>query len=346
MRLAKKHPQGVPPGNPSLTDTRPGVVQTHALHPPVAYEYNGPDASMPFYPIAPAVEDPYHQALAPSYGYDNIRHEEHPQQHSLHPPPAKPVERNAPRPSKSSSSEASGPKPKLPHGLTVHELKEMTKARLRAEASEKRTSPETLVPSVVRASPEYRDAHAPSPTLMASPPPYRNTRSPYPEARSPLPAPCYPMENVSHDSRNEWESGSVSTQTSDYVAPELAFASFNEDYHRAASFPNPPPRDIASPSQFAPSPGQFVPNRRRAATLSPRVGLSHLHEDRPFAPVGLPSYPRPVVTMGTASEDNRSRTLSAVSLPAMSHTAEEFAEPPRLHGSRMVLVPNCWTANA
>jgi hypothetical protein len=295
-------------------------------------------------------------------------------------------QRSAPRPSKSSSSIASDTKPKLPHGLTVHELKEMTKARLHAEATETRDilSPEPLgsVPSIVRPSPDFRDTHVASPTMLAPimPPPNfgHNLRSPYQgerNTRSPY------QESWSHDSRNDlWENGSVSTQTSDYIGSEQAFgvASLNDNesgFNRARSFSANsgiglppefgPSRDFASPAMgqsqstsYLDTGSCFVPNRRRAATLSPRVGLSHLHEHRQVLPgqelPGLPSFhvpnfaptvaPRNGMNAfmpsdqfrhhqsagagligGTPIEANRIRTSSVVSLPAMSHTAEEFA---------------------
>ena len=232
----------------------------------------------------------------------------------------------------------------------------MTKARLQAEASEKRdlTSPEPLgpVPAVVGA--DYREHSAPS-SAAASPTPQnfgRNLRSPYSE-----PNYAHQHDNWSHDgSRNElWENGSVSTQTSDYIGSEQAFglASYEDNAYNLSrslsansgyghEFPS---RDAASPamgqaqSYFDSSPGSFPPNRRRAATLSPRAGLSHLHEDRPVFPgqelPGLPSFsstsrPKYIAPRHGAflsPEANRGRTLSAVSLPAMSRTAEEFAPP-------------------
>lgn len=287
--------------------------------------------------------------------------------------PPEHLSRSAPRPSMSSSSDAaSAGKPKLPHGLTVHELKEMTKARLQAGASEKRDITEPLgpVPSVVRATQDYRDAHPRASPTAASPvpPSYygRNNRSPYPDSS------FAHHDNRSIDSRNEgWENGSVNTQTSDYFGSEHAFgvASFNgedHDFNRARSL-SANSTGFAAPHEFTsvqddylpqaqsfysdPSAG-LAPNRRRAATLSPRAGLSHLHEDRPVIGgqdlPGLPSFhhhtpgmtsrvpPRnrgafltseqqqQQQTRYNSEEDNRARTLSAVSLPTMSHTAEEF----------------------
>lgn len=128
--------------------------------------------------------------------------------------------------------------------------------------------------------------------------------------------------------------------------------------------PNSVPSPLAA-SYFDPSTsgGQ---NRQRSLTLSPRPGLSLLHEDRPgFSDeddLGIPSFAHsrfvrqqlaarsrssfsPILQppgfgsesfhssgsgnsagiIGDGSYENRPRTSSAVSLPAISHTAEEFA---------------------
>ena len=313
------------------------------------------------------MDDPYHHAnnvhpntLSNSYRYDQNQHSISGMSHADNDHMSAPIKTNrafhdhqrvAPRPTKSSSSDASGAgKAKLPHGLTVHELKEMTKARLQAEASEIQEfgggSHDSMVPTIVGS--DFRETHVPSPT-MPSPPHFgRNTRSPFPDHN-------FPPESWSHDSRNDgWENGSVSTQTSDYIGSEHAY---DNGFHRAGSFStgsamSAPPRDISSPAMGqSQSPsfydGGFVPNRRRAATLSPRLGLSHLHEDRPYVPgqelPGLPSFnptrqaplsfaSRPdrfhqAGVIGSNADGNRARTSSAVSLPAMSHTADEFSDP-------------------
>lgn len=273
-----------------------------------------------------------------------------------------------------------GANAKLPHGLTVHELKEMTKARLEAEAyhrgdvafSSVRHGP---VPSTVRVSADYRDPlgglFPPSPV-----PPHSNGRH---SARSP-----YPVDLTTE----AWESASVSTNASDYPGSESVYslglngnASFNGDeiipFSRSASYPsnpgwngkndwpreNRPPACIAAPSAYYEG-SVYAPNRLRAATLSPRSGLSYVHEDRPVLPGRMPCIPSdfsppslrqqrlmpsnrsrsafipetlnygrtqgPYLTNGVIGnsavniELSRPRTLSAVSLPSISHTAEEL----------------------
>jgi hypothetical protein len=277
--------------------------------------------------------------------------------------------RSAPRPSKSTSSDASAAKSKLPHGLTVHELKEMTKARLQAEASEKRDDP--LGQSVPAPSSDFRARYVPSPTAAPSPvQPYygRSARSPFPDSS------YAHHENWSTHSGNDlWESGSVSTQTSDYIGSEQAFgvASFHGDdnalnrsrsmsassgFGPALDFPHHDP-DLAACQSYFDS-NNYPSNRRRAATLSPRAGLSHLHEDRPLLPgQELPALPtfqsanRPGCIAprnrgaffapdrynqgAMVDEANRLRTLSAVSLPAMSRTADEFALSDETGSSRL-----------
>lgn len=287
------------------------------------------------------------------------------------------------RSSKPFSSNAEA-KRKLPHGLTVHELKEMTKARLQAEAAAERrdvSSPERFspVPTLVRASHDNREMHLP--VMVPSPPPQiphpnyvRTVLSPFSEPKKLQP----PGDSWSHDSRNEgWENGSVSTQTSEYYGSEQAFggaASFNGEefgFNRARSFSANSvtgqtrdlvsTRDVASPamgqSQSPYYDQNFAPNRRRAATLSPRLGLSYVHEDRPVFHVdeiqGVPSFHSSRLLNATlpnrtaldpfidhsdsfygtqdsslnlrSFDGNRIRTSSAVSLPAISHTGEEFA---------------------
>jgi hypothetical protein len=110
--------------------------------------------------------------------------------------------------------------------------------------------------------------------------------------------------------------------------------------------------------------GNGPSNRRRAATLSPRVGLSYLDESREVFPdhdtmPKLPSFASPSahghhfpmrsrssygndrysngpayrlgsspMDFNRAMEFNRPRTSSATSLPPISHTSEEFSVDP------------------
>jgi len=216
------------------------------------------------------------------------------------------------------SAAEKGSNSKLPHGLTVHELKEMTKARL---AAERGVGP---VPSTVQvlSDPSMYQQHS-------------QARSPYPDA-----------------SADAWETASVSTAASDYPASLNGTASFNGDeaipFARSSSYPttnNNAMNSDWSDHYHPPADVSYAPNRRRAATLSPRPGLVHLHEHRPvLPPPSMPtdyslqrqqqSFPLPPNKSAFgpppnryADVGNRVRTDSAVSLPSMSHTAEEFGGP-------------------
>ncbi len=263
----------------------------------------------------------------------------------------------SPSPSHSSSYTAdSGVKAKLPHGLTVHELKAMTKARLQAEASEHVPSlgAGAYNPVPTQPLPEIRDrAPVRSPVLplqsfnMGVQPPMS------------IPESNYHHDSRSLDSRNDlWETGSVSTQTSEYFGSEKGFAPLEDGMYgnRARSFSanavgqefrrDSPAPVISHPIAFHDA---YVPNRRRAATLSPRAGLSQLYEDHPLTgELHLPglstfSSPRADAIAPRSSnpslesfyssiypEANRARTSSAVSMPSLSHTSEEFALDPSL----------------
>jgi len=270
-------------------------------------------------------------------------------------------QRSRPPTSHLSSSFESSAKPKLPHGLTVSELKEMTKARLQAEASsesqEKGLSNSSISPALPMF--EHRDKA--------------------PDSRSPLPPTIGAQRPRTHSasrdawsqdggSRSEaWETGSVSTAASDYLGSESAYGvgsyagddpspspyGLNGSFHShggpVSNFSDAPPpdslllpgvaRSSPSPSMYADGIGQ---NRRRAATLSPRQGLSYLderHEVQGELPV-FPSFISPMNRLypsrssyssrGNAPstiEPTRARTSSAASLPPISHTAEEFEHP-------------------
>ena len=362
-----------------------------------------------------------------------------PDQRSQHlrtaPPPA--VLENPMPPSSSSayntaSSNQGGPSTassKLPHGLTVHELKEMTKARLQAEAAETMPGDENPNRNGISMATEggtsspFNGAPANSfqpvplqmqPLQSQSMLPEQNSYYRQPAEVSPPPRAFHsyhhqstpsPYDNASHDpnrmlgnqyradsyTESNWENASVtshnSTVASDYLGSESAFSSgvgggFSQagddqsglSLNRTQSYPIPSrestPTSLPSPlasSYFDSSAAAaaMASNRQRAMTLSPRPGLSLLHEDRPgFSDdaLGIPSFSSssrqarqqlptrsrrsfsPIMqSQGYASDsfaggygsntagvfgvvyENRPRTSSAVSLPTISHTAEEFA---------------------
>jgi len=353
MRLALKQNKG----GPVATEAFVGISQDHVVPPVSSLQQANPVPSSyqtkTSYQGVPQPADMRYGSGSVGVGYQNhatlsMSHREDPLNRSFATTgPLSHVTNH------SQMDQMSAGKPKLPHGLTVHELKAMTHARLHAESTDKRelNSPETLLPSTARESVEYRDAHAPSPTMSSPTPSYG--RPTYQDSS------LIQHESWSHDSRNEtWDNGSVSTQTSDFIGSDHVYApSFNGDDGsvRNLSFQE-LPRDTSPAFGQSQSPyfdSSFAPNRRRAATLSPRVGLSHLHEDRPVLPgqesPGLPSFRSralspanlaPRATVGafvphhehqsnqavlSRGIDNRLRTSSTTSLPPYSNTADEFA---------------------
>jgi hypothetical protein len=204
---------------------------------------------------------------------------------------------------------------------------------------------------------------------------------------------------------SNWENASVtshnSTVASEYLGSESAFSSGVNGFAQmddpsgmayplgsngrstafSAEFTSREntPTSISSPigtSYFESLASTMNQNRQRAMTLSPRPGLSLLHEDRPgfsedelaipsfasrghvrqqltarsrrsFSPILQPqafssdglggsfgSGNLPGLIVGNTIE-NRARTASAVSLPPISHTAEEFAMDAGGSGLRM-----------
>jgi len=254
----------------------------------------------------------------------------------------------------SSKRDANG-KPKLPHGLTVHELKEMTKARLQAEAAEKQ--PPSSVPSMVSVMPEPHSMTRSQASPL--PPGFRmNSNSPYPDT---MDHPNNRFESWQESRGDAWETTSVSTAASDYLLPD-SFSSVGggDDYSfgRPRPYQTNGPRDMPShesmqmsalPMNGASNSSSsyydgYPQNRRRAATLSPRPGLMHLHEDRPVLSgeggPGIPyfsscrllpvrnrvAYNNNGSNMSNDASYGRQRTSSTTSLPAISHTAEEFGD--------------------
>lgn len=378
IRLAHEQQQGRSVGGVSFAGTQSHGAQTLSARQPMStYPACVPENSH-HYPAHPHPSMPHPESMVSpvhgTYRYDQ----------NMAPVDATPSMYTDPRSSRSMSmpsiTSSDSSKAKLPHGLTVHELKEMTKARLQAEASDKREAPcsECSTTTSTRAE---RDSKAPSPTTGPSPPPpppgapglnHRNLQSPYLDS-------SFNQESWSNDSRNNneaWETGSASTQASSYMMGA------EQSFGTASSFPM---DDMGAPNRtrsfsannaigMAPasrenatsSPGlpvfetgiSFTPNRRRAVTLSPRLGLSHLHEDRPVflgkhKGPSLPAFsssrtatPPPVLPrskispfmpsdqgrfdssgfhVGSTVESNRERTSSAASMPGMSRTAEDFS---------------------
>lgn len=304
-------------------------------------------------------------------------------------------------PSQSQQQQQQRKKSKLPHGLTVQELKEMTKARLQAEAAAEQKSLVSAPPTPVGGGGSigiggcgsnsigggFRDdGVSPLPPFSAQPQPPSLRPRPHSQARGGCDA------SWSYDSRSDaWETGSVSTVASEYLGSESAYGlgSFGPEEPSPGPYGRPPMMgggvggggpihnfSDAPPMEGVLFPGAspgFYPHhldgglggapplqqRRRAATLSPRQGLSFLDERHEVYPdhdtmPTLPSFGSPAALHypsrsrhnyttadrfhpassglrapigGSSSLDfNRPRTSSAASLPPMSHTADEFDE--------------------
>ena len=263
----------------------------------------------------------------------------------------------------------------------------MTKARLQAEAAKQQTSPAAM---------ERREQ--PPPTAV-SPHPLQA-----PVAFAPSRSRTHSRDGWSQCSRGDADDFSVCSVTSDFPGSESVFTTgpspspspFVPNRPHLGSYGsvsvNGPTDNFAVPEMVALQPGSsaayvpaavadyYNPNRRRAQTLSPRQGLSHLDEDRqvlsgPEFPgmssfstppsnrhyprasnsnsnnsssatlfTGMPTRPMAVDsgnrahtfsmgptmsvsdrTLGSSDwMENRTRTSSAASMPAMSQTAEEF----------------------
>lgn len=300
------------------------------------------------------------------------------------------------------------------------------------------------VPSLVQVHPLSAEQHqvARHPPQVSPLPPglqhgynrqLNSNASPYAECRGQDIGCAVGNRNQQESKMDTWETASVhshnSTVASEYLGSESAFSGYapqaeeasGAPFGRSRSYPvgnggftgapempsyeNTPNSALTSPggSFFEVTVGA-APNRKRASTLSPRPGLTLLHEDRPFfseQELGMPTFSAssrtlPIVTgnsfspaaqamptdspnvfggtgvIGSATNDifnrartssggaandifnrartssggasndifnrartssgggandifNRARTSSTASLPAISHTAEEFA---------------------
>jgi hypothetical protein len=191
---------------------------------------------------------------------------------------------------------------KLPHGLTVQELKEMTKARLQAEASDK-VREEPL--------PTTKEQYGTVPLTNLSAQDFQERSTDFScQHASPLPPGFHGMRSSESsgrfiESREGMDSGSVSTSTSEYPHSESVYSGGlgNDDamsaitFSRSGSLPGVPGlsyewRSVgqepdhtyipSTPVQFYDRTG-IIPGRRRAATLSPKpTSLFHAREDRPI----------------------------------------------------------------
>jgi hypothetical protein len=204
-------------------------------------------------------------------------------------------------------------KSKLPsHGLTVQELKEMTKARLQAEASQKHEDSEadhcclSSLPASSSTFPLISDRPTGTPQPSATPTSLYGHRPSSVNSRSSFPDQLNREGWSSNESRVEaWENASASTSASDYWGSEYSdslrvFHSHSPESHGQSSQRNrtfssgtndSPPALLGS--AFYDPQAPFSQNRRRAATLSPHTGLKHVREDQPDFPGhdDLPGFP-------------------------------------------------------
>jgi len=233
--------------------------------------------------------------------------------------------------------QVSNAKSKLPHGLTVQELKEMTKARLQAEAAESHDqdfvrAPPSSSPSYqhptsqqhfqqqnavlegVRDGPcesSYPDQSrgaskigtargftqdhilqgVPSSQDFSGPPGFQSLPS-----QGSLNSHGVPGRDSMHQQqppKETWETGSVgshnSTINSDYLGRCESPYTLDEfkdiSFNRTRSYPTSGSIDrhfenVSSSVSYFDNSSVLNENRRRASTLSPRQGLSYLHENK------------------------------------------------------------------
>jgi hypothetical protein len=227
-----------------------------------------------------------------------------------------------------------GANPKLPHGLTVQELKEMTKARLQAEAAEFVPSSVVTVVTTMNHLPPQQQQHPSSQfqhqqqqlnTMPPPPPPHMiQQQHPHHPLSQPstvslrstgsmtvssqpshlslnntltsIPPPGF-LRNMNSNSNasDNWENISVSTAAS---GSRLSDIDTSIPFCRSASYPN----------QYQYGNGGPAPMRQRAATLSPR----------PYAPAASARHPHgsdlsgppPPTSSSSTSDNNRARTSS------------------------------------
>ena len=248
---------------------------------------------------------------------------------------------------------------KLPHGLTVQELKEMTKARLQAEAAgNKPENGNTLLSDGAsvqseESRPSSRGvAPSTSPVPLVAVQPTSNTAAPSPAVQEPtMHVQSHSSDHTSSKGSENWDnqSSSLSTTASDlYLVSEFPSAqrapSKSEDFVNPSQFIHSSSfkqnvSNNASPQSSSDSSVMSEANRRRAATMSPRLAYPLL-EDRETLDLESSSIPSFAHSSSTPPSfhvpvnqsafsvpfqgGNRQRTSSAASLPPMSHTADEF----------------------
>eukprot|EP00548_Thalassiothrix_antarctica_P010287 CAMPEP_0194160310 /NCGR_PEP_ID=MMETSP0152-20130528/78319_1 /TAXON_ID=1049557 /ORGANISM="Thalassiothrix antarctica, Strain L6-D1" /LENGTH=595 /DNA_ID=CAMNT_0038869985 /DNA_START=492 /DNA_END=2279 /DNA_ORIENTATION=+ len=243
---------------------------------------------------------------------------------------------NIPDSTVTTQRQLSNAKSKLPHGLTVQELKEMTKARLQAEAAERHDKDFVRAPpsssmtyqhhggqqhfhqqntilegvrdgpcdssypdqshgvSKIGVSRGFSQDHilrgAQSSQEFSGPPGFRSLPS-----QGSLNSSCVPGRDSWHQqpSKEAWETGSLgshnSTINSDYLGrceSPYTLDEFNDiSFNRTPSYPSTGSIDrhfenVSSGASYFEKSSGLNANRRRASTLSPRQGLSYLHENR------------------------------------------------------------------
>ena len=318
-------PSTVRPNPPSST---PYLYSQQRIPPPPSY---GPEAPPP-----PAAVDPYSYERSSGVGHGGARSVlVHSNQFSTDPSLAT-------IPNVNNKSQQ---KSKLPHGLTVQELKEMTKARLQAEAASKNGS----APRRHAPSPGVELGGSVGRTLSESPvaPPPRVQQPPVVRSVSPALAGFRPRNDSgwhSSDPRSEnWETLSIGNGGSGptaggppsdvYLMPPSSsnYSSELKESRRRATTMSPMMDPEVRERTFSEASGTGVlPPRDRAFSSDTMFSQSQalpsaVGRERAFSSDVLPPSSsllpqRSVVS----SRGNRARTSSATSLPPMSQTADEF----------------------
>jgi hypothetical protein len=243
----------------------------------------------------------------------------------------------------SGKNQHEGAKPKLPHGLTVQELKDMTKARLQAESSDRQEVETVLMPGTGVPGRQPVSSAFTQSFPSSSPVSFNTGRDSWQQSSG--------LEQA-------WESTSVaslnSTAGSEYLGSESAFSAGKQGAFEEVPFG----RSRSSPAYVSgPSSLDFAANRQRAMTLSPRPGsvLGNLHEDRPMMSghvIGFDAAPgssrgsSPATLWASPKTGlvgmpfNRERTASAPSIPTIPNSSSEDPPARRDHSFPSYGTPN------
>ncbi|KAL7559693.1 hypothetical protein ACA910_017597 [Epithemia clementina (nom. ined.)] len=206
------------------------------------------------------------------------------------------------------------PKSKLPHGLTVQELKEMTKARLQAEAASKNGHTETggVIGHTLSEPPPSRTEHHPPP-----PPPLRGQPPQALRAVSPAPPGFAAREVQPHHHHLGWSERAENWETLSLGGGGPVPSGGNMGG---------PPSDVylMVPSQAIIA-SELDGNRSRASTMSPHLNLSMHEEPRSLLDSGISYHSEP--RERTFSEASNSVAYSVGTARERSFSTEAHVPP-------------------